>query len=300
MSREEKKHVISSPNNFIILLILLTAASLINFKFNASFALLLLYSIGSFIYVIYITINTIGYRYNCDYIQSGEASAALLAIIVVSSWLSEKLYLLFPAVILIVFLSDIFVNRVLIKKGTEAITAGMYINIFTAVLLVFIAYKIPDFDSSLIYQVLFGYITAIDHGQLYLVIPTALAALSILLYFILKPELVLFSHGPTYFRLTGMNYTRLRVIITLFRSLVFTTAFFLVGVAGGAALYFHRSAKGKLYRLEFIMMTLIYAQVIVMISLYFGKKPASLFSIAISYILYLLLKKKRIYLYDRN
>ncbi len=294
------KYVKHSPRNSVIALILLAAAYIINYTFHAGPVLLLLYSLGSLFYVIYIKINSIGYRYNSDYIQSGEASVALLAIIAVSSRLSENLSLLFPAVVLIVFLSDIFFNRVLIKKGSEACTAGIYINIFSAVLLVFSVFKIPGFNSSLITKVLLGYLTLPNPEPLFLVIPATLALLSALLYLILKPELLLFSHGPAYFRSVRINYTGLRLIVTFFRSVVFTAAFFLTGIAGGTALYYHRPGKEGLYQLEFIMITLAYTQLIVMVSLFYGKVPASALSIAASYILYLLLMRRRIYLYDRN
>jgi hypothetical protein len=300
LSREKKKHVKNIPYNLVIAFILLTAACLINYTLGAGLVFLLLYSLGVFFYIIYIKINSIGYRYNCDYIQSGEASVSLLAIIAVSILLSKSLYLLFPSVLLIVFLSDIFINRVLIKKGSEAFTAGIYINIFSVALLTFSVFKIPDFNSSFITQVLLGYITTLNPEPLSLLIPTALALFSALLYLILKPELVLFSHGPTYFRSTGMNYTGLRMIVTLFRSTVFTAAFFLSGIAGGAALYYHRPGRKGRNPSEFIMIALTYTQLIVMISLFYGKGPASAVSIGTSYIIYLILKRRRIYLYDRN
>jgi hypothetical protein len=300
LEREEKKHRKNSPRNPVTALILFAAAYTINFFSGAGLIILLFYSLGSLFYVIYIKINSIGYRYDSDYIQTGEASAALLAIIAASSWLSGNLFLLFPAVILIVLLSDIFFNRVLIKKGSEAFTAGIYINIFSAALLAFSTYKIPGFDRELIVKVLFGYITTMTPEPLFLITSSALALLSALLYFTLKPELVLFSHGPTYFRSARMDYTCLRVIVTLLRSIVFSAAFLLAGIAGGAALYFHRPGKGVLYQFEFIMITLTYTQVVLMVSLLSGREPAALLSIATSYIVYLYLKRKRIYLYDRN
>jgi hypothetical protein len=300
LGRKKKKHLKNSPFNIVIALILLAAAYFINSQSGAGPALLLCYSLGSFFYVIYIKINSYGYRYNSDYIQSGEGSCALLAIIAVSSWLTGSLFFLFPAVALIVFLSDIFFNSVLIKKGSEAFTAGFYINIFSVALLAFSAIKIPGLNSELIVKTLFGYATTLYPEPLYLGISASLALLSALLYLILKPQLVLFSHGPVYFRSTGMNYIWISVIMTLLRAVVFTALFLLAGIAGGAALYYHRPGKGVRYQFEFIILTLTYTQVIVMISLLYGRNPAALLSIATSYIIYLLLKRRRIYLYDRN
>ncbi len=300
MSRKGKKHDKNNPYNLVIALLLLTAAVFANYIFDAGFVKIFLYVTGSLYSLIYIKINSIGYRYNCDYIQSGEASIALLTITALLIWFSGSLTILIPVVILVIFLSDIFFNRVLIKKGSEAFAAGIYINVFAALLIAFTLFKIPGFNRDLIGKVLLGYITSLNFPPLYLIIPAVLVLIAAFLYLSIKPELLLFSHGPGFFRSAGMNYRILRRIVTLFRSIVFTAAFLLAGIAGGTALYYHRPGRGIRYQLEFSMMTLAYTQMVLLLSLFYGKITASAVSVAASYIIYLLLMRRRIYLYDRN
>ncbi len=286
---------------YLILLLLLNAAAItINIYLKLPPENILLFVTGGLFYFLFLKINRIHLKYECDYIQSGEGLSGILMIIIAARFISSNIYIILVFTIVSVIFIEVFLNDIIQQNNKEAFIYGVYTNIIISILMLYFIQRDIDFTAQYLPAAVTGYAGVTDisayqllgAGLIFLIIFTSLL--------LIKPELSLFSHGLNYFSISELNFNKLKRTAIIMRGIVFTFLIFTIGLAGGTGNYFQWDRKNRSSQIILILFLVLYSQILILISLLTGPFIAASFSLLLSYIFYYYSKRKKVYLYDRN
>lgn len=273
----------------IFLTVIASVFTYLHYLYTPSLLTLLLTLTGSFIYVSFLQMNRLEVYRRFDYIQSGEGllfgTALLLFFFLDISLLHTFLLLLLTSAAL-----SFFQKFIMEQKPAEIFYTGMIIN---ATCVFLCAYLILQFGDISLSPLLYGYYSSVNF-LIFSGVVIACGIILMLIFPVFRPVFQLYTHGPTFFAISGISYISVSVIITLVRSFFLTTAFLSTGLCNGIGNYIY-AEKTIFSAIQSLLIIIAYSQALFFITVFTENFAVLGISIILSYIVYYFLGKKNYY-----
>ncbi|MFC1668921.1 hypothetical protein ACFL20_00900 [Spirochaetota bacterium] len=284
----------------VILVFLCFIVLATNLLMDLPFKTLVMFLTGSLIYILFLNYSNLSSMYDCDYVQTWEASLAILTIIITVRFITSNIFIVFLAVTFLLSLADIFFKMIIKQKTGEVALVGFYVHIISTIIILYLLYNDRNFNAILITQALSGYYHSLIMNYTHLSILTGVAAFLFVIYLVFRPELFLFSHGPFYYGLSGINYKISRIAISIMKNLLLSISILFLGLLGGIGYYFFFRKNDFASKLESALLIILYTQVLLALTVFMDKLLVVFISVILTYATFYIRNNKRIIIYDRN
>lgn len=258
------------------------------------------YLIGTIFYISLIELNYVDFKYSSDYIQSGEAALCPLIIIIILRFFTGNILIIAILTIIFMAIAEQLFKKIFEQKNDEIFINGILIHIIAGIVILYLKYNDKLFNQKIIHGMFSGYFHTIQLNPIHISILFIVLIILCFSYIKLNPEIMLFSHGHSYFKISGFNYNLVRVISTITRNFLLFITICLLGWMNGIGYYIYPGSTNKMRKFETYILIILYTQLLIMLARFFDYYYAAFISVSVSYIIYLLMRKKRINIYDRN
>jgi len=271
-----------NPHYTVILTVLLIFAVAGNSLFYTGGADTLLYCAGFLNYFLLVFFK---YRYRCsvsDYIPSGEGAIAIITVVLLNILITENIFLVLLLTVIILTL----INGLIRIFDDDRLFSGLVINITLLATLVYIAHAHSGISNARLGNILTGAAHISGHTLSFAAVCFISALLIIFLTSVLEPELALYSHGRSFFSITGIPPGYAHMTVNLAGAALLAAVILSTGLLAGTGLYIYHMLRQRASLLEMFLIMLLYTQVMVMLTAIAGPVPAVYICVAASYIMH--------------
>lgn len=294
MNPESGNRILAEFGRVIVLaavLILLFTANLILAPISpAGHAMLLL---GSAYALLFTRIARVDSEIRAGYIQSGEGALALLALIIMISFLSMHRLAVAAICVLIVIILEYYMHMVGRASTGGRTVGGVIINLCAAAA-GWYAVTRTGTPRAEIERVLAGFSRTAGGDAWEAVLFLAVCIVLYALILKITPEMKLFSQGREFFEITGLRYGRARALFIAARAVMVSGMVLFTGCLAGVE-YLAGAMREKnpvADELKNLLSINIFLQAMSLLAAFAGMTVAAVVAVAFSYLLMYLYRRR--------
>lgn len=211
----------------------------LNLFLNTGIMAIISYSIASGLYFLYALFSSADSRMNTDYIESGDASIAVLFLFITGKFISDNIIISIAFTVIFIFIIYFF-----IEYFNSQSYSGIFLNPVSILIFAYLLFSEKNSSILIIKKILSGSAGSSPEA---IIIFSAISILSFIFIIRYKSTGILYSHGKIY----SGNFFRagiyLHYLFLLLKSFLLVSLIYLSGIAGFAAFYIYRLLhKGKI------------------------------------------------------
>lgn len=260
---------------------------------------IVVYAIGALIYGIAIHANQFSPRIAMDYVPSGEAAIALLAMYLVTRFTSGNPHIILALTFPTIFMYTAYLNYITTSETNSSLINGILAFVIIGILLYYLSIADVAFRVRAIECILPGYLLSFQNNLLIPAMALVLAGIIVILMLAGAKELRWYSQGRNFYHRSATAYACITIGMLLMRSALITVAIFFFGWMGGIGISVRSLYKGAFPSVVTIIALILFSQAMIAIMYFTSIWHAAAASTALSYILYLAHSKKKVLVYDR-